>query len=125
MAELKKVRNIKPGFKRGLWFGVANAALETALGGHSPWTLKGKPDWASLDRIGQHEEPKTDYVVRSLPPRDRLAGVYFAATEHDEDQPIHLQVLDTNICITRRCAEEHTGIRVRRFCPASVYEIVL
>jgi electron-transferring-flavoprotein dehydrogenase len=122
MAELKKVRNIKPGFKRGLWFGMANAALETALGGHSPWTLKGKPDWASLDRIGQHEEAKTDYVVRTLPPRDRLAGVYFAATEHDEDQPIHLQVLDTNICITR-CAEEY-GNPCQRFCPASVYEIV-
>ena len=38
MAELKKVRNIKPGFKRGLWFGLANAAWETATAGLSPWT---------------------------------------------------------------------------------------
>ncbi len=25
--ELHKVRNIRPGFRRGLWFGLANAAL--------------------------------------------------------------------------------------------------
>jgi electron-transferring-flavoprotein dehydrogenase len=122
MAELKKVRNIKPGFKRGLWFGMANAGLETVLGGHTPWTLKGKPDWSSLDKVGAHEEPKTDYVQRTLPPRDRLAGVYFAATEHDEDQPIHLHVLDTSICVGR-CATEYNN-PCTRFCPASVYEIV-
>jgi electron-transferring-flavoprotein dehydrogenase len=122
VAELKKVRNIKTGFKRGLWFGMANAALETVLAGRSPWTLKGKPDWASLHKIGQFEEPKHSYVPRTLPPRDRLAGVYFAATEHDEDQPIHLRVLDTSICIGR-CAVEY-GNPCQRFCPASVYEIV-
>jgi electron-transferring-flavoprotein dehydrogenase len=122
MAELKKVRNIKPGFKRGLWLGMLNAAWETITGGLSPWTLKNKPDWCSLEKIGAHESPKRDYVDRSLAPRDRLAGVYFAATEHDEDQPVHLQVLDTNICITR-CAEEYDN-PCTRFCPASVYEIV-
>jgi len=122
MTELKKVRNIKPGFKKGLWFGIANAAWETALAGHSPWTLKGRPDWSSLDKVGAHEEPKKDYVQRTLPPRDRLAGVYFAATEHDEDQPIHLHVLDTSICVGR-CATEYNN-PCTRFCPASVYEIV-
>ena len=122
MAELKKVRNIKPGFKRGLWFGMANAAWETVTGGLSPWTLKGKADWSSLHRIGEFEEPKTDYVQRTLPPRDRLAGVYFAATEHDEDQPIHLQILDPEICTTK-CAVEYNN-PCTRFCPASVYEMV-
>jgi electron-transferring-flavoprotein dehydrogenase len=122
MAELKKVRNIKPGFKRGLWFGMANAAWETAVGGLSPWTLKCKPDWSSLHRLGQFDEPKHSYVPRMLPPRDRLAGVYFAATEHDEDQPIHLHVLDTSICIGK-CAVEY-GNPCQRFCPAGVYEIV-
>jgi len=122
MAELKKVRNIKPAFKKGLWFGMLNAAWETAVGGASPWTLKNKADWSSLHKLGQQEEPKRDYVQRELPPRDRLAGVYFAATEHDEDQPIHLQVADTNVCITK-CAVEY-GNPCTRFCPAGVYEIV-
>jgi electron-transferring-flavoprotein dehydrogenase len=122
MAELKQVRNIKPGFKKGLWFGILNAAWETVLKGASPWTLKNKADWSSLHKLGQHEEPKRDYVQRDLAPRDRLAGVYFAATEHDEDQPIHLRVADTTICIDR-CTVEY-GNPCQRFCPANVYEIV-
>ncbi|MFL6591179.1 MAG: 4Fe-4S dicluster domain-containing protein [Luteimonas sp.] len=122
MAELRKVRNIKPGFKRGLWFGLLNAAWETATGGASPWTLRNKPDWSSLDKAGEHESPKRDYVQRTLPPRDRLQGVYFAATEHDEDQPVHLVVHDTNICI-ERCTVEYAN-PCTRFCPANVYEIV-
>ncbi|HVK51066.1 MAG TPA: 4Fe-4S dicluster domain-containing protein, partial [Pseudoxanthomonas sp.] len=122
MKELKQVRNIKPGFKKGMWFGLLNAAWETATGGLSPWTLKVKPDWSSLDKIGQHEEPRRDYVERTLAPRDRLQGVYYAATEHDEDQPVHLKVADTSICVTR-CAEEYDN-PCTRFCPAGVYEIV-
>jgi len=122
MTELKKVRNIKPGFKRGLWLGMLNAAWETITGGLSPWTLRNKADWSSLNKLGEHEQPKRDYLDRTLAPRDLLAGVYFAATEHDEDQPVHLQVADTNICITR-CAEEYDN-PCTRFCPANVYEIV-
>ena len=122
MDELKKVRNIKGGFKKGKWFGLLNAGWETVTGGHSPWTLKGKPDWASLDRVGQHERPRRDYVQRTLPPRDRLAGVFFAATAHDEDQPIHLHVPDTSICVGR-CTTEYAN-PCTRFCPAGVYEMV-
>ena len=48
--------------------------------------------------------------------------MYFAATEHDEDQPVHLHVSDTDICVTR-CAEEYQN-PCTRFCPAAVYEIV-
>ncbi len=122
MKELRKVRNIKPAFKRGLWFGMLNAAWETVTAGLSPWTLKNKPDWSSLEKLGEHETPKRDYVQRELPPRDRLQGVYYAATEHDEDQPVHLRVADTDLCVTR-CTEEY-GNPCTRFCPAAVYEIV-
>src|SRR3546814_629572 len=122
MAELRKVRNIKPGFKKGLWLGLLNAGWETITGGLSPWTMKVTPDWSSLHKLGEQEEPRRDYVQRTLPPRDRLAGVYFAATEHDEDQPVHLIVHDTSVCVTR-CAEEY-GNPCTRFCPAAVYEIV-
>ena len=122
MSELRKVRNFKPGFKKGRVFGLLNSAWETVTAGHSPWTMKVKPDWSSLQKIGEAERPKRDYVERTLPPRDRLAGVYFAATEHDEDQPIHLRVLDTSICIGA-CAEEYAN-PCTRFCPAGVYEIV-
>ncbi|MGA9335842.1 MAG: electron transfer flavoprotein-ubiquinone oxidoreductase [Rudaea sp.] len=120
--ELRKVRNIRPGFNKGLWFGLANAGWETITAGFSPWTLKNHADWSSLDKIGKYEVPKAEYVQRTLPPRDRLAAVYFAATEHDEDQPVHLHVADTNICATR-CAVEYDN-PCTRFCPAGVYEMV-
>lgn len=122
MHELRKVRNIKPGFKRGMWFGLFNAAWETVTMGLSPWTLKNKADWNSLRKVGENETPKRDYVARELAPRDRLAGVYFAATEHDEDQPVHLIVHDPSVCVTR-CKAEYDN-PCTRFCPAGVYEIV-
>src|ERR1043165_8488265 len=53
---------------------------------------------------------------------DKVTDVYHAAVAHDEDQPVHLHVLDTNICATR-CAEEY-GNPCQRFCPAAVYEMV-
>ncbi|HPN78172.1 electron transfer flavoprotein-ubiquinone oxidoreductase [Dokdonella sp.] len=122
MKELRKVRNIRPGFNKGLWFGLANAGWETATAGLSPWTLKNHADHSSLHKVGTCETPDRDWTERSLPPRDRLASVYFAATEHDEDQPIHLKVADTSICVTR-CAEEYNN-PCTRFCPAGVYEMV-
>jgi electron-transferring-flavoprotein dehydrogenase len=121
VAELKKVRNFKPAFKKGRLFGLINAGWETLTGGLSPWTLKVKADWSNLKKLSEAESPVRDYVERTLAPRDRLAGVYYAATEHDEDQPVHLQVADTDICITK-CAEEY-GNPCTRFCPAGVYEI--
>ncbi|RPE79586.1 electron transfer flavoprotein-ubiquinone oxidoreductase [Vulcaniibacterium tengchongense] len=127
MAELRKVRNVKPGFKRGLWFGLLNAAWETITAGRSPWTLRNQADWCSLEKVAEHERQRTvhsgrDYVEPSLPPRDRLQGVYYAATAHDEDQPVHLKVRDTSICI-ERCTVEYAN-PCTRFCPAAVYEIV-
>ena len=121
--ELKAVRNFKPGFKRGLWFGMANAALEVVTGGRTPWTLKSRtPDYARLKYLNDSTEVNREWVDRTLPPRDRLASVFFASTTHDESQPAHLKVLDTNLCI-ERCAKEF-GNPCQRFCPANVYEIV-
>ena len=122
MAELREVRNVKPAFKRGLWFGLLNAAWETVTRGKSPWTLKNKPDWCQMEKLAEYESPDRGWGERTLAPRDRLAGVYFAATEHDEDQPVHLKVLDTSICV-ERCTVEY-GNPCTRFCPAGVYEMV-
>jgi electron-transferring-flavoprotein dehydrogenase len=121
--ELKAVRNFKPGFKKGLWFGMANAALEVVTGGRTPWTLKSRtPDYARLKSLADYPEVNREWVDRTLPPRDRVASVFFASTTHDEAQPAHLKVLDTNVCI-ERCAKEF-GNPCQRFCPAGVYEIV-
>ncbi|MEO0974706.1 MAG: electron transfer flavoprotein-ubiquinone oxidoreductase, partial [Pseudomonadota bacterium] len=120
--ELHRVRNIRPGFRRGLWSGLANAALETAIGGRTPWTLANHADHSSLERLDGAAPDRDDWGERTLAPRDRLASVFFAGNAHDEDQPIHLQVADTDLCATR-CAEEF-GNPCTRFCPAGVYEMV-
>ena len=120
--ELHKVRNIKPGFKRGLWFALANAALETLTGGRTPWTLRNQAAHAATARLAEFESPDRGWVDRSLPPRDRLAAVFFANNSHEENQPVHLKVHDTTICATR-CATEF-GNPCQNFCPANVYEMV-
>ena len=121
--ELKAVRNFKPGFKRGLWFGMANAALEVATGGRTPWTLKSRtPDYARLKHLTDQPQVNREWVDRTLPPRDRLASVFFASTTHDESQPAHLKVSDPNVCV-ERCAKEF-GNPCQKFCPANVYEMV-
>jgi electron-transferring-flavoprotein dehydrogenase len=119
--ELRKVRNIKPGFKRGLWWGLANGLLETATAGMTPWTLKNAGNEA-LHRLDEYDSPDRQWQPRTLPPRDRLASVFFAQTAHDESQPAHLRVADRNICATR-CTVEY-GNPCTRFCPANVYEMV-
>ncbi|HET6724677.1 MAG TPA: electron transfer flavoprotein-ubiquinone oxidoreductase [Gammaproteobacteria bacterium] len=121
-AELRRVRNMRPGFYRGLWPGIANAALETVTRGKTPWTLANHADWKQMHR---QDEPSAKQPVdyeRTLPPRDRLSSVYFAATSHDESQPVHLHILEPDIC-TNRCTEEY-GNPCTRFCPAHVYEMV-
>jgi len=121
--ELYAVRNVKPGFKYGLWVGLANSALEVVTRGRTPWTLKSRtPDSARLETLAEYTSPQRGFLDRTLPPRDRLASVYFAATTHEESQPPHLKVLDPSICIDR-CAKEF-GNPCQRFCPAAVYEIV-
>ncbi len=120
--ELKRVRNIKPGFHRGLWWGLANGALETALAGHTPWTLSHTENHLALHRLESAPVVDRGWVVRDLPPRDRLAAVFHAGNVHDEGQPVHLLVADTSICATR-CTTEF-GNPCENFCPANVYEMV-
>lgn len=120
--ELYRVRNIKPGFKRGFWWGFINGALETLTGGRTPWTLQNHRDAEQLQRLDQYQSPDRHWLNRDLPPRDRLSSVFFAGNTHDEHQPIHLKVADTNICATR-CVTEY-GNPCERFCPAGVYEMV-
>jgi electron-transferring-flavoprotein dehydrogenase len=121
VTELREVRNIKPGFKRGLKLGMLNAGIESVFGGKTPWTLRNVATYP-LEKLGEYESPDRHWVNRDLPPRDRLSSVFYAVTAHDEVQPPHLKVRDRNICATT-CATEY-GNPCTRFCPASVYEMV-
>jgi electron-transferring-flavoprotein dehydrogenase len=120
--ELRKVRNFKPAFKRGLWLGLANSAWETLTAGRSPWTLKNSADWSRLAKLDDFVSPERHWGARTLPPRDRVSFVFFAGNSHEESQPVHLRVADTSVC-AGRCASEF-GNPCERFCPANVYEMV-
>jgi electron-transferring-flavoprotein dehydrogenase len=120
--ELHAVRNFKPGFKRGLYFAMFNAGIISLLKGHVPWTMHNEADWSALEKLDEYTSPDRGWVDRSLPPRDRLASVFFAGNVHDEAQPVHLKVQDTSICVTR-CTKEF-GNPCENFCPAGVYEMV-
>ena len=73
-------------------------------------------------KLDEFTSPDRHWVERTLPPRDRVSFVFFAGNAHDESQPVHLKVSDTNICVDR-CTKEF-GNPCERFCPAGVYEMV-
>src|SRR4029079_10947309 len=82
--ELHSVRNFKPGFKRGLYFAMFNAGIVSLLEGHVSWAMHHEDDWAALDALEEDPPPGRGGIDRSLPPRDRLASVFFAGNVHDE-----------------------------------------
>src|SRR3954470_1965573 len=133
--ELRKVRNFHAAFRHGRWLGLVNSGMQFLTGGRA-WGLLNRDE----SQAGHREMKKLSSLGYQMPNGDGLAqrytdlkfdgkltfnkltDVYHAAVGHDEDQPAHLHVLDTNICATR-CAEEY-GNPCQRFCPAAVYEMV-
>ncbi|MCC6597564.1 MAG: electron transfer flavoprotein-ubiquinone oxidoreductase [Alphaproteobacteria bacterium] len=119
--ELKKIRNIRPGFQAGLWMGLLNAAYETLTGGRSPWTLKNHADYEQLQKAEGSDKiayPKPDGVLTF----DRLTSVSISNTNHAENQPCHLHLIDPALPVA-------VGLRKydgpsQRYCPAGVYEFV-
>jgi electron-transferring-flavoprotein dehydrogenase len=68
--------------------------------------------------------------VRSVPDKktldgvlyvDKLTGVYLSKTMHREDQPSHIIVHDTDLCVNE-CYNTYQS-PCTRFCPGDVYEI--
>ena len=127
-ADLRKVRNAKPLLAR---FGTA---LGTALSGVDMWfntifsgvglgyTLKhGKADHVGIKRASAAKRidyPKPDGVLTF----DRLTSVSFSATNHEEDQPVHLRLADPAIPVLVNLPE--FAEPAQRYCPAGVYEII-
>ena len=120
--ELHAVRNIRPGFKWGLWPGLALAAVDTYLfRGKAPWTLSHHADHAALDEKSRHAPiayPKPDGVLTF----DRLSSVFLSSTNHEENQRCHLQLRDEAVPIRVNLARY--GAPETRYCPAGVYEIL-
>ena len=120
--ELYLARNIRPGFKKGLWPGLVHAGLDTFLmRGRAPWTLSHHEDHNSLKKASESkpiEYPKPDGVISF----DRNSSVYLSGTFHEENQPVHLTLKDDSIPISTNLALYDAP--EQRYCPAGVYEIV-
>ena len=126
-ADLKAVRNVKPLWSRygtlvGVGLGGIDMWASTLFDGSPLGTLShGKPDHACTKPLAEVTPivyPKPDGKLTF----DRLSSVYLSNTNHEEDQPPHLQVKDQAL----QKASEHDvfGGPSARYCPAGVYEWV-
>jgi electron-transferring-flavoprotein dehydrogenase len=121
--ELWSIRNEKPAFKYGFVAGAAHAVIDSIFGGHLPYTLshKSKPDHLctkSADTVKPIEYPKPDGVLTfSL-----LENLNRSGTNHEEDQPAHLIMLDKTV--PTKINLPLYGAPEQFYCPANVYEYV-
>ena len=122
--ELVRGRNVRPGFRYGRFWGTVLAGIDQILlRGRAPWTLRhGKPDHASLEDAASARPityPKPDGEITF----DRLTNVAFSGTNHEEGQPCHLQLADSDVPLSVNLAR-YDGPE-QRYCPAGVYEFVV
>jgi electron-transferring-flavoprotein dehydrogenase len=128
--ELWKVRNFHQGFEKGLFAGMFHAGLQQFTGGRGLWNRY--PAHAGHEHMQKLTELAADGGAEAhmLGPAkgdgtltfDKLTDLYHSGTKHEEDQPSHLVIADTNVCNTR-CVQEYGG-PCQNFCPANVYELV-
>ena len=126
--DLKKVRNVKPLWSRfGTAIGVAVGGIDMWLNTIIPniglgFTLgHGKADHEATGKAANHkpiEYPRADGTLTF----DKLTNVSFSATNHEEDQPIHLRLTDETIPVSSNLPTYAEP--AQRYCPAGVYEIV-
>ena len=121
--ELHEARNVRPAFKHGLYGGTLLTGIDQILfNGIAPWTLKhAHVDHETLlpaDQMPVIEYPKPDGVLTF----DRLTSVSYSATNHEENQPIHLTLKDDAVPVNVNL-RTYAGPEAR-FCPAGVYEFI-
>jgi electron-transferring-flavoprotein dehydrogenase len=128
--ELYPIRNFHQGFEHGLLPGLVKSGIQQLLGGRNIGpdfkNHAGYRNMRHLDAIGR----STYGREATLGPAksdgkfsfDKLTDVYHSGTRHEDDQPVHLVIRDTDIC-NHRCVQEF-GNPCQHFCPAAVYEMV-
>ena len=127
-ADLKRVRNVKPFWSKfGTYAGVGLGAIDMWLNTLIPgiglgYTLRhGKSDAEATKKAGKYQPiayPKPDGQLTF----DKLTNLSFSATNHEEDQPVHLKLADAHVPVAVNLPEYAEP--AQRYCPAGVYEIV-
>lgn len=125
--DLKRVKNVKPlwskyGLAASLFLGGIDMWIANLTGWNLFGTLKhGKSDADATEKTTEHkriEYPKTDGILSF----DRLTNVSFSGTNHDENQPCHLNLKDDSIPIAVNLLKYAEP--AQRYCPAGVYEVL-
>jgi electron-transferring-flavoprotein dehydrogenase len=122
--ELHQQRNFGPALhKWGSLMGGAYAFIDINLfNGNLPWTLSDKQ--ADCDTLKEASDcqpinyPKPDGQLSF----DKLSSVFLSNTNHEENQPCHLLLIDQSIPIEVNLLRYDEP--AQRYCPAGVYEIV-
>jgi electron-transferring-flavoprotein dehydrogenase len=122
--DLWRVRNAKPLWSKfGTYLGISLGGLDmwcNTLGFSLFGTMgHGKPDYATLKPASECTPiayPKPDGKLTF----DRLSSVFLSNTNHEEDQPPHLQVRDMDL--QKRSEHDVFAGPSSRYCPAGVYE---
>ncbi len=120
--ELYNARNVKPSFNWGLIPAIIFTGIDQIIfRGKLPFTLKHKhADHKSLKLAKESkkiEYPKYDGVYTF----DKTSSVYLTGTNHEADQPVHLQLKDKDLPINYTLNEYDEPSQ--RYCPAGVYEV--
>ena len=123
--ELKLVKNAEPLLSKfGGTIGTALAGIDMwmrTLKIGLPFTMKHKADNEKIwpkDACAKIAYPKPDGKISF----DRLSSVFLSNTNHEEDQPVHLQLKDPAIPISYNLPLYDEP--AQRYCPAGVYEVV-
>ncbi|HEX4487041.1 MAG TPA: electron transfer flavoprotein-ubiquinone oxidoreductase [Terriglobales bacterium] len=128
--ELWKVRNFHQGFERGFWRGMVHAGLQQITGGRglrNRYTATpGHTHMKKLSQLAADGGGEAHLIGRAKGDGkltfDKLTDLYHSGTKHEEDQPAHLVIHNTDVC-NERCIVEY-GSPCQNFCPANVYEML-
>ncbi|MFJ4375583.1 electron transfer flavoprotein-ubiquinone oxidoreductase [Pseudomonas japonica] len=102
--------------------GAFNFVDQNLFAGRLPFTLRDRqPDYSRLQpaaKAPRIDYPKPDGKLSF----DKLSSVFLSSTNHEEDQPVHLQLKDPELPISLNLPLYDEP--AQRYCPAGVYEVV-
>lgn len=120
--DMEPAKNLHPNFEGGFVSGMIKTGLGYFFG---PGPQKSfKADHFHMKKLADRQPPAWADDVPDMDGAyfvDKLTDVYNSSTMHEEQQPAHLKILDTEVCATT-CAEEY-GNPCTKFCPAQVYNM--